>query len=241
MSDSTAVGLYGKLPGHGDFISRNLSSSFVQHWDAWLQAFIGSSQERLGQDWLTIYLTSPIWRFAFSEGVLDEHQWLGILLPSVDKVGRYFPFSLLFKVPSDNSLSELIHSQSAWFTTLENAALNALDEALTVDELLDELTHFAAPPNSRQIRNALPQQAGSLLVLDHTTGENIASTSMYLLDGLLGASFSSYSLWATQGSDRVEPCQLVTPGLPNTSQATALLDGNWQTWQWTIPFVPTGE
>jgi type VI secretion system protein ImpM len=35
----------------------------------------------------------------FSAGIIDEHVWAGIMLPSVDKVGRYFPFSVSTMLP----------------------------------------------------------------------------------------------------------------------------------------------
>ena len=62
------VGLYGKLPTHGDFLRRRVSDEFVASWDAWLQLAIADSRSALGDRWLDIYLTSPIWRFALSAG-----------------------------------------------------------------------------------------------------------------------------------------------------------------------------
>ena len=74
---SLSIGLYGKLPGHGDFVARNLPNNLVQIWDGWLQAFIGSSQERLGQDWLNVYLTSPVWRFGFRPAFwMNSNGWV---------------------------------------------------------------------------------------------------------------------------------------------------------------------
>ena len=75
------TGVFGKLPAHGDFIYRDLPTQFVNVLDSWLQGFVGGSREQLGEQWLDIYLTSPIWRFAFSEGVVDEHGWAGLFLP----------------------------------------------------------------------------------------------------------------------------------------------------------------
>ena len=88
-------GLYGKLPAHGDFLSRNLPPEFVQGWDDWLQRSVASSQEQLGGSWLDLYLTSPLWRFVISSGVIDDQVWAGVMMPSVAKVGRYFPLTLV--------------------------------------------------------------------------------------------------------------------------------------------------
>ena len=34
------VGLFGKLPSHGDFLRRRTSDAFVDAWDAWLRAHV---------------------------------------------------------------------------------------------------------------------------------------------------------------------------------------------------------
>ncbi len=229
---SLTIGLYGKLPGHGDFVARNLPNNIVQIWDGWLQAFIGSSQERLGQEWLNVYLTSPIWRFGFSAGVLDEQQWLGILLPSVDKVGRYFPFSVLVPVPGDLSLLDILCEQAEWLNPVEEALLHALDEGQQVDELLARIGPMVLPTYLRRQWFNQGYQAGPIQAPCVDVQMNSAVTG--LLEGLLATSFSSHSIWTTQGSDRIDACVAIAPGLPAVSSGTALLDGNWQHWQWMI-------
>ena len=53
------VGLFGKLPSHGDFLRRRASDAFVDAWDAWLRECLAASREALGERWLDVYLTSP--------------------------------------------------------------------------------------------------------------------------------------------------------------------------------------
>lgn len=65
----TMVGFYGKLASRGDFVSRALPQSFVGPWDSWLAAGLLASQQRLGGDWLNVYLVSPLWRFVLAPGV----------------------------------------------------------------------------------------------------------------------------------------------------------------------------
>lgn len=133
------IGLYGKLPAHGDFIERNLSRAFVDAWDNWLQQSILSSQSQLNEHWLNTYMTSPIWRFALSPGCLDQHPWLGVTLPSVDSVGRYFPLTLAAKLPPNTPLFQAMQDQQAWFDTIETIALACLDEQPTIDEVMTVL------------------------------------------------------------------------------------------------------
>ena len=54
-----ALGFYGKLPAHGDFIERGFSGAGIRGWDDWLQRALAISREQLGERWLDIYLTSP--------------------------------------------------------------------------------------------------------------------------------------------------------------------------------------
>ena len=69
------IGLYGKLPAHGDFVERHLSSDFVMVWDDWLQRSLATSQEQMGRSWLEVYLSGPIWRFVLSPGIVDGQVW----------------------------------------------------------------------------------------------------------------------------------------------------------------------
>jgi type VI secretion system protein ImpM len=90
-------GFYGKIPARGDFVSRGLANSFLSTWDQWLQSALLASKEQLGDQWLDFYLTSPIWHFVLSAGICDQNVWAGILMPSVDKVGRYGSITSLLK------------------------------------------------------------------------------------------------------------------------------------------------
>lgn len=86
-----APGWFGKLPMLGDFAQRRLPPLFVEKVDAWLSQGMAASREALGEAWLETYLGAPLWCFAWSPEVIDESWWFGVMMPSVDAVGRYFP------------------------------------------------------------------------------------------------------------------------------------------------------
>ena len=95
IANPLVPGLYGKIPSLGDFVSRRLPRSFISPWETWLQEVITNSREQLGELWLDHYLTCPLWRFVLSPGICGEQAWGGVLMPSVDRVGRYYPFTLV--------------------------------------------------------------------------------------------------------------------------------------------------
>ena len=93
------VGFYGKLPSHGDFLRRRVSDAFVGVWDGWLQECIAASRAILGERWLDVYLTSPAWRFACAAGTFGAAPIAGVMVPSVDRVGRYFHLTFVAELP----------------------------------------------------------------------------------------------------------------------------------------------
>jgi type VI secretion system protein ImpM len=143
MRDRIDAGFYGKVRTHGDFVGRGLSDGFVERCDAWLQQGLLAARRRFPDDWLDRYLAMPVWRFATSPDVLDECAWVGVLMPGIDAVGRYFPFVIAQRADSDSfaaasrwhdaasalALSTLAPSFSLTAFEAGLAALRALDAA----------------------------------------------------------------------------------------------------------------
>jgi type VI secretion system protein ImpM len=236
MIKPPAVGLFGKLPAHGDFIYRHLPTNFINSWDAWLQGFIACGQEQLGEDWLDIYLTSPIWRFAFSAGVIDEHVWAGIMLPSVDRVGRYFPFSIMSRAHEHANPLDLI-TQSAWFETVEALALQALEGELLLDDLAEKINQTALDDaRLYHPKHPAPAGQGKVIRLDENTPSPTAALNQ-LFSASMKEQWPSYSVWSTQGSQPVAPCLFCCQGLPPLQGVAAMLDGHWEPWGWCEPLA----
>lgn len=236
MLESKMTGIYGKLPLHGDFVYRNLPPNLIEVWDEWLQSFVAGSREQLGENWLDIYLTSPIWRFSFSEGVLDNNAWLGVMLPSVDRVGRYFPISVLSQVPANINLFEYSQLQDNWYEAIEELLFSSLDGELDIDELLAAIqqvpmVEYTAYKKSFQI----PVQTSAVINMEfEEQSPNLVYP--YLLDSFLTSSLRSYSIWRTLGSERVNPCVTISQNLPKIGGVAAMIDGQWEHWNWPIPY-----
>ena len=241
MSGMAGTGLFGKLPAYGDFIYRDLPSDFIQVLDTFLQGLVGGSREQLGETWLDIYLTSPIWRFAFSEGVVDGQSWAGLFLPSVDRVGRYFPFAIARPLPVGASPTDFIASQGPWFDAMEDLALRALEGELNIDELLAEmnLEHRDAMAHYQRLGEvSAPSKMVVTLAQDNFS---TVGTMPLLLDSCLKSALPSYSVWSTRGSEYVEPCVFISQNLPSIGGIAAMIDGRWQDWGWQQPFSVVAE
>ncbi|MFS0738577.1 type VI secretion system-associated protein TagF [Sphingomonas sp. 1P06PA] len=80
--------LFGKLPAHGDFVSRGILPSTRNGLDQWLAGEIADARATFATDFEARYDRAPPWRFAVEGG----EGWIaGAIAPSVDAVGRRFP------------------------------------------------------------------------------------------------------------------------------------------------------
>lgn len=236
MNGHFSAGVFGKLPAHGDFIYRDLPTRFINVLDTWLQGFVGGSQEQLGEQWLDIYLTSPIWRFAFSEGVVDENAWAGLFLPSVDRVGRYFPFSVAMPLAPGSIPTEFISLQSEWYDAIEAAALRALNGELAIDDLVSVINGETSLMETIYTKHGRADNIANTVVNVEFEEQSPLSTMPFFLDGCLQELLSSYSVWSTRGSDLIEPCVFVAKSLPAIGGIAAMLDGRWSDWNWRQPY-----
>ena len=139
MTRCAAAGFFGKIPSHGDFVARRLPAPFTEPWDAWLRAGLADSRAHLGDDWLPIYLNSPIWRFVLGAGVCGPRAWGGVMMPSVDRVGRYFPFTIAA------GLDDGAPPSAAWHASLEALALPALGDGFSLPGFDAALLALAPP------------------------------------------------------------------------------------------------
>lgn len=148
MAVTTAPGWHGKLPVLGDFASRRLDPDFVGVWDGWLASGMLALRERAESTWLDGYLASPSWRFLLMPGVLDgaagAQAWAGVLMPSVDRVGRYFPFTIAQPLGAGPASIQQMSSLWQWLGQLDDLAADAMHEDWSVDRLEDALARIGS-------------------------------------------------------------------------------------------------
>lgn len=138
------LGYFGKLPGSGDFVSRGLPRALIARLDAWLHDGMADLPASVGADWLDYYLVAPAWSFLLPAGTWDEGILLGALIPSVDRVGRYFPLAAVRAVAADTPAGACLPPASDWHAASRALLLRALRETQTPDELMAGLASLGS-------------------------------------------------------------------------------------------------
>ncbi len=226
---SNLPGFYGKLPVLGDFVSRRLPHDFIIQWDSWLQSSFAVSRERLAERWLPCYLSSPIWRFGLSSGLCGQDSWVGIIMPSVDRVGRYFPLTMARKTSRNMSLERFFCQSSLWFDKAEHIALTALENDLSV-ETFDEMVRQIAEYDLSALSDFLPDLTKSFEELQFQAGV----TTPVMDQNMLNGGVKGLSFWSTAGSASIQPGSCIFKGMPSFSQFSGFLTGQFYQQGWDL-------
>lgn len=93
MPDSALTNrLFGKMPAHGDFISRGFDAPTRDALDLWLTAEMEQARAAWGESFEERYEAAPVWHFVDTD---SSGGWTGgILCASTDRVGRRFPLMI---------------------------------------------------------------------------------------------------------------------------------------------------
>ena len=226
--DPTASGFYGKLPGLGDFVSRRLPAQFVQPWDLWLRESLAASRAHLAQEWLDHYLTSPLWRFVLAPGIAGQFGWAGVLMPSVDRVGRYFPLNLACPLEAAANPFQVL-CRTDWFERAETVALMGLEDAFDLEAFDTQVLALGAagPKPLSSVVFPSDSQGRDAWQIPISSPDDLSHACPVLLARAMEELFFAYSLWWTAGSERVAPSLLTCQGLPAPDGFAALLAGDW--------------
>ncbi|MFT4962477.1 MAG: type VI secretion system protein ImpM [Paracoccaceae bacterium] len=224
---TVGFGAFGKIPAVGDFFRLNAPPGFVVVWDDWIQRAMLGAQSTLGAGWNAAYMSAPIWRFSLSAGLAGPQKVMGVLMPSVDRVGRRFPLTLMATLPTPGP-AQLDHfSEETLFVRLENLALDALDDTMTRDGLAEQLAGIQPP----QFRSSTPlRAAGSTLVLTQPDSRGLLPE---LAAGLLASRVRTPSIWSAVIND--VPRMMVCDGLPEGPVTLGLFDLNAPIWSEAKP------
>jgi type VI secretion system protein ImpM len=240
MSGAT-VGFFGKLPSHGDFIERRVDSAFRDLWDDWMQRCIVESQQELAGRWLDCYLTSPMWRFYLCDGVAGTGSYAGLLLPSVDRVGRYFPLTVVVELPVGIPAAQFATAAAGWFEEIENLCADALQnpdfDLGAFDAALVASADKLSGVDRLQTAAMFPGNSSQWHWPTASVDAFAAAVSAPLMSMAQGA-LRPMTMWWTSGSELIEPCVLLNRALPRPDSFAALLAGTWNDGRWDGEVAP---
>jgi type VI secretion system protein ImpM len=225
-------------------VSRRLDPDFIEGWDAWLQRAMSESREALGPRWLECFLSAPVWRFVVPAGMFSKAGWVGLLLPSVDRVGRYFPLTIAAPVHADSiDVPSTLGRALPWLDSIDTVALEALTPELDLDAFDRRLAELPLPAEVTVVLplsdDTVPLGASQATFKVWQLAPQAPDSAFHevLQDGSLGLRASS-ALWMTRGGETLAPCIAVCGGLIPGCNFCAMLDGRWTEHAWTVASGP---
>lgn len=230
MSESFETGWYGKIPANGDFVTRRLPPSFIEPWDAWLNAMLLGSRERLGTGWREAFLSAPAWRFVLAPGVVCQQGWAGVMVPSVDSVGRYFPLTVASALPSKSldPVTTVVRAHN-WYAEVEPVAYAALSPEAEMETFDAQLRNRRFPEDLLAVPEAteetVPPRGRSQRALWFPLGTEFPGEAG--LRGLAKPLAEPYSAWLAEESEIFGRSLMLCEKLPGVEQFCAMLNGEW--------------
>ena len=225
-ADATrGFGAYGKMPAVGDFFRLHPPPGFVTPWDAWVQSMLLTASEALGEAFDEAFMSAPIWRFTLAAGLAGPAPALGVLMPSVDRVGRRFPLTLVVALEAEADPAASHFRAGATFAALEDLALDMLEDGVGKPDLEARLADLAPPGTPAGPRL---HQFGTTMSVTLGPGSEASGLAGALASGLLAGRVAQPSMWSTE----VEgvPRLMVTEGLPGAREMVALISLDAAPW-----------
>lgn len=119
----------------GDFFQVDLPPGFTTPWDHSLQNQLRAAKAALGPLWENAYYSAPIWRFTLAAGLAGPWAVQGVMMPSVDRVGRAYRLTLaVINLPINQTLASHL-AGIASFNLLEPFALHCLEDDMSPEAL----------------------------------------------------------------------------------------------------------
>jgi type VI secretion system protein ImpM len=230
-------GLFGPLSSVPEIVTWSLPESFSDPWQKWLEAALVQSQDNLGDRWTVAFSNAPIWRFALAPGLVGPRPVTGLLMPSADSKGRYFPITFAYLLGLGVPLTRAVTEGVSWFHALENLALSTLEDGFDATRLAKRLTRLGIPFADADSDHASSKTAPDWYGRSRRFAADLSGEwrlpSEEDLHKMTGRFVAGRSLWWSSGTESIDPSFLVCDGMPEAAAFSALLNGDWKAAGWT--------
>lgn len=140
----SGLGFHGKLPAVGDFVSRGFSKPLCEALDAWLQTALQAAQAG-GATRDSLEASAVPVMLQLRAGSLCPSGFVGAIVPSCDRVGRFFPICLGLEVAPEDAAQPLLWLPIPMALALCRLGIEAQAESLSPDALAARLSELPPP------------------------------------------------------------------------------------------------
>ncbi len=221
------AGFFGKLPAKRDFVASGVPRGFLEAWEPWLQASLATSRQLLGEGWVAAYNRAPIWRFWLGAQFAGEAV-IGVLMSSVDGVGRAFPLCIVCGEGGGLLAPPEIEANEDWCAAAEHALLQALAPQTTFEEFAASVETLPEPVRQARVEEISGvEQVGEGAVLVRGLASETALAFRAARRFGHRSAFAGQSFWWTVGGEGFEALALSVVGLPAPTLFSGLLTGDF--------------
>lgn len=184
---------YGKLPSAADFVGRRMPHVIESEWDTWIRSGMDKLRHDGGHKWHERFVQCPVWFFIcpLQTGKLAA----GAIAPSIDRVGRYYPITVMALGPQNGGAFARDPQVSLFFSSLLSLIQDARRIPLSPEQLDERIVNIPSPFSSPSPANNLVNE----LLGDLESAETMPSEGSLCLPGLdwrnLFAPQSDTSVW----------------------------------------------
>ncbi len=237
-------GFYGKLPSAGDFVGRGWSAALRDGLDTLVRSALGALTAE-GKRLAEVMPLAPALALRARPSVVATTGFMGVIVPSTDRVGREFTLCLGFETASDHEDATAAVPVEA-IAALHALAQRAVEHALGADALLDALVHSEFADGNALWRtqplatgdDTLPRldAAASLVWMPAPAG--VVTPAVRALYAMLQASAAVYGA-RLNAAGQCDGYFAARHGAA-AREVAAWFDGEWATRGWTVVATPAG-
>jgi type VI secretion system protein ImpM len=172
------------------------------------------------------------------------------MVPSVDRVGRYFPLTVVAELPATANVVAAATESEAFFQQAERLVVDTLAaDPIDFQAFEDGVVSLRGELGVGRAQPRVVLDAAAAAVLGDEvplywqmpigSPSELAPAFAQLTALRLSALYHPLVLWWTEGSASVEPTCLLARGLPHPESFASLLDGAWSARAWRSVPVQT--